>query len=147
MSRFQGNSRPHAPSARSSRALAATTSKIFPDTWTREIWSRAATPAISAAPKTASPTCLDVRPAGPALDLTACLVAVLSAEVTRLRGELRGMQRLVDDLLDRESMFAGAACMERLTTAASITRMCAPRARHLVGDVAQTVAGSVEVTA
>jgi hypothetical protein len=94
-----------------------------------------------------TPTCLDVRPAGPALDLTTDLVAVLTAEVERLRGELHGMQRLVDDLLDRESMFAGAACMERLTTAASITRLGAPRARHLVVDVAQTVAGSVEVSA
>ena len=92
-------------------------------------------------------TALDIRPAGRALDLTTDLVAVLTAEVKRLRGELHDMQRLVDDLLDRESMHAGAACMERLTTAASIARLGAPRARHLVVDVAQTAAGSVGVAA
>ncbi|MGW4094831.1 hypothetical protein [Nocardia sp. NPDC004750] len=89
-------------------------------------------------------TALDVRPAGPALDLTSDqLVAVLTAEVARLRGELHEMQRLVDDLLDRESMVAGAACMEQLTTAAAIARLGAPRAPHLVVDIAQTAAGSV----
>ncbi|MBF6284478.1 hypothetical protein [Nocardia farcinica] len=74
-------------------------------------------------------------------------MAVLTAEVKRLRDELHGMQRLVDDLLDRESMFAGAACMEQLTTAASIARLGAPRARHRVVDAAQTAAGSVGVSA
>ncbi|MGW4719381.1 hypothetical protein [Nocardia sp. NPDC004260] len=93
-------------------------------------------------------TALDVRPAGPALDLTADqLVASLTAEVKRLRGELYDMQRRVDDLLDRESMIAGAACMEQLATAAAIARVGAPRARRLVVDVAQTAAGSVEVAA
>jgi hypothetical protein len=90
-------------------------------------------------------TTLDIRPAGPALNTTTDLVAVLTAEVQRLRSELHGMQRLVDDLLDRESMLAGAACMEQLTTAAAITRLGAPRARHLVIDAAQTAAGSVGV--
>ncbi|GAB4590396.1 hypothetical protein [Nocardia sp. IFM 10818] len=86
----------------------------------------------------------EVRPAGPALDLTTDLVASLTAEVKRLRGELHDMQRAVDDLLDRESMFAGAECMERLTTAASFERFGAPRARHLRACAAEATApGSV----
>ncbi|MCP9625245.1 hypothetical protein NMK54_34430 [Nocardia otitidiscaviarum] len=84
-------------------------------------------------------TALDVRPAGPALDLTTDLVAVLTAEVKRLREELHGMQRLVDDLLDRESMHVYDADMERLTTAAALERLGAPRARHLPAPVAVEV--------
>ncbi|WP_280379816.1 hypothetical protein [Nocardia wallacei] len=87
---------------------------------------------------------LDVRPAAPAADLSADRVAQLTAEVERLRrqvgerdrriaeltDELGGMQRRVDDLLDRESMHVYDPDMERLTTAASLERLGAARARH-----------------
>jgi hypothetical protein len=72
-------------------------------------------------------------------------VAQLMAELQRLRGELakrdqrivelsgvlRHMQRATDDLLDRESMHVYDADMERLTTAASMDRAGAARARHI----------------
>ncbi|GAB4590359.1 hypothetical protein [Nocardia sp. IFM 10818] len=74
---------------------------------------------------------VNLLPGGPAEDLSGSRIAELTAEVERLRAELHDMQVQVDDLLDRESMFAGAECMERLTTAAAFERFGAPRARHL----------------
>jgi hypothetical protein len=114
----------------------------IPAVWTRATWRReAAAPAI--------PSVYEVEghmvseETAHHADRTTDLVAVLTAEVARLRGELHDMQRLVDDLLDRESMIAGAACMEQLATAAVIARVGAPRARRLVVDAEQTAAGSV----
>ncbi|MBF6138246.1 hypothetical protein IU501_35325 [Nocardia otitidiscaviarum] len=91
------------------------------------------------------PTSFDIRPAGPALDLSTNRVAALTAEVERLRAELHGMQLLVDNLLDRESMHVYDADMERLTTAASLERLGTPRARHLPAPAAveATVTGPV----
>ncbi|WP_331757718.1 hypothetical protein [Nocardia sp. NBC_01388] len=83
-------------------------------------------------------TTLDVRPGGPALDLTTSREAALLGEVARLRAELHQLHVAVDDLLDRESMYAGAPCMERLTTSASMDRLGAARARHIRADVEAT---------
>ncbi|GAB2683390.1 hypothetical protein [Nocardia goodfellowii] len=54
----------------------------------------------------------------------------LADEVERLAAELREARFLLDQAIDRESMYAGAPCMEQLTTAAVIERMGTPRARH-----------------
>ncbi|MEU6579568.1 hypothetical protein [Nocardia sp. NPDC046763] len=82
-------------------------------------------------------TTFDVRPAGPAADLSAARFAALTSEVDRLREalaaknrEMATMGRLVEGLLDRESMHVYDADMERLTTASAIDRHGAPRAQH-----------------
>ncbi|MGV9408320.1 hypothetical protein ACWDOP_00280 [Nocardia sp. NPDC003693] len=87
-----------------------------------------------------------VRPAGPALDLSATRIRELTAENERLKTELFETRRVVDDLLDRESMHTGAACMERLTTAASITRLGQARARHIPVDSTATAASQLGTT-
>ncbi|WP_280254952.1 hypothetical protein [Nocardia wallacei] len=87
-------------------------------------------------------TSTDVHPAA--------AVAQLAAEVERLRrqlserdqriaeltSELGGMQRRVDDLLDRETMHAYDPDMERLTTAAALDRLGSARAQHTPGSPA-----------
>ncbi|MFE3060377.1 hypothetical protein [Nocardia sp. NPDC059239] len=70
------------------------------------------------------------RPGAPAADFSAAQVAGLTAEVARLQAELRSMQVLVDEVLDRESMHVYAPDMECLTTAAVMERLGTPRARH-----------------
>ncbi|MFE3028711.1 hypothetical protein [Nocardia tengchongensis] len=82
-------------------------------------------------------TTFDVRPAGPAADLSAARFAALTSEVTQLRAELTAknremttMGRLVDDVLDRESMHVYDPDMERLTTAAEMERRGLPRVQH-----------------
>ncbi|GAB2453860.1 hypothetical protein [Nocardia tengchongensis] len=82
-------------------------------------------------------TTFDVRPAGPAADLSAARFEALTAELERLRGEhaeleqLRRenaeLKRLTDDVLDRESMHVHDASMECLTTAAAMERRGTPR--------------------
>jgi hypothetical protein len=93
-------------------------------------------------------TTIDVRPAGPAADLGADRAAALAAEVAQLReqlaekdreivelnGELRTMQRSVDDLLDRESMHVYDPDMERLATPAALDRLGTPKPRHVPDD-------------
>ncbi|MGW4125769.1 hypothetical protein [Nocardia sp. NPDC004711] len=83
-------------------------------------------------------TTFDVRPAGPAADLSADRTGALVAEVQRLTEalaakdqELTVMARLLDDALDRESMHVYAPDLECLTTAAELERRGTPRATHL----------------
>lgn len=73
----------------------------------------------------------------------------LSPVVLRLRtrlaardAEIAVLTRQLDDLLDRESMRAGAACMECLTTAAALDRYGMPRARHHLDSHADTAAST-----
>ncbi|MGW5228663.1 hypothetical protein ACWEP5_27460 [Nocardia niigatensis] len=100
-------------------------------------------------------TTFDVRPAGPAADLSAARFEALTAELERLRGEhaeleqLRRenaeLKRLTDDVLDRESMHVYDAGMECLTTAAELERRGTPRATHLavVGQAGSGKSGLV----
>ncbi|MFE2962027.1 hypothetical protein [Nocardia tengchongensis] len=83
------------------------------------------------------------RPGAPALDLSEARVAALTAEVEYLRGELSDMQQRVDEVLDRESMCALTPRMECLTTAASIDRFGASRARHLPVPAVETTAAAL----
>ncbi|MFC9898495.1 hypothetical protein ACFVMC_32795 [Nocardia sp. NPDC127579] len=65
-----------------------------------------------------------------------------TAEVQRLRSELRTMQVLIDDMSDRESMYINSPRMETLTTAAAMTRLGTPRARRRETATESTVAGA-----
>lgn len=96
-------------------------------------------------------TTFDVRPAGPAADLSADRTAALVAEVQRLTEalaakdqELTVMARLLDDALDRESMHVFAPDLECLTTAAELERRGTPRATHLA-VVGQAGSGKSEL--
>ncbi|MFE3254263.1 hypothetical protein ACFXPS_05590 [Nocardia sp. NPDC059091] len=75
-------------------------------------------------------TSMDVRPAGPAADLSAARFEALTAELEQLRRENAELKRLTDDVLDRESMHVYDADMERLTTAAEMERRGTPREPH-----------------
>ncbi|MFE3227640.1 hypothetical protein [Nocardia sp. NPDC059228] len=86
-------------------------------------------------------TTFDVRPAGPAADLSAARFEALTAELEQLRRENAELKRLTDDVLDRESMHVYDADMERLTTAAEMDRRATPRERHHLAMIACTGAG------
>ncbi|MEV6073378.1 hypothetical protein AB0L82_43105 [Nocardia sp. NPDC052001] len=76
-------------------------------------------------------TAFDVRPAGPALDLTAEHFAELTAEIRRLSTDLACAQLALDDLSDETSPI-NLPYMERLTMAAMLDRGHRPRARRVV---------------
>ncbi|MGV9838052.1 hypothetical protein ACWDUL_28160 [Nocardia niigatensis] len=70
-----------------------------------------------------------LRPAGPALDLTADRVAALTAQVQQLHVELHWAQLALDDLSEDASPINEPE-MERLTQWAMSERLHTPRARH-----------------
>lgn len=85
-------------------------------------------------------TSLDVRPAGPALDLTVARLAALTAEVQRLQIALNRTELALDDALG-ESAPINAPDMERLTTLAISERLRTPRARRAVSAGTATSPG------
>ncbi|WP_328410966.1 hypothetical protein [Nocardia sp. NBC_00403] len=59
------------------------------------------------------------------------VIADRDRRIAGLSGELASMGRVVDDLLDRESMHVYDPDLERLATPAVMQRLGAPRARHI----------------
>ncbi|MBO0853602.1 MAG: hypothetical protein J2P18_07525 [Nocardia sp.] len=68
-------------------------------------------------------------------------VAARDERIAALTAEMAAMGRRVDDLLDRESMHAYDADMERLATPAAIDRIATRRAPHANGDHGGASAG------